>query len=76
MSWHVGEEDAYGVRCCEEMHEEEVVAVTAQRRRRADQQRDGGLLREPELRGWVGEFPAVPVLEQDGFEVWRAEDIG
>lgn len=71
-----GQEDAHGVRGGEEVDEEEVVAVAGEGWGRADQQGDGRLLRLLELRGWVGDFPRVPVLQQDGFEVRRAEDVG
>jgi hypothetical protein len=41
-----------------------------------DEQRDGELLRLLKLEGWVGDLPGVPVFEEDGFEVRRAEDVG
>ena len=58
------------------MDEEEVVAVAAERRGRGDEEGEGEFLGLLELGGRVGDFPGVPVLQQDRLEVGSGEYNG
>lgn len=62
------EEDAQRVAGGEEVDEEEIVGRVV-KGCRADEEKDGCPLRLFKLSGWIGNSPAVPVLENGGLVV-------